>query len=52
MAGTLIDRVIQEIKDDIEYGDVTAIAELLKNIPQRNLIEFLPEEEWEEYENN
>jgi hypothetical protein len=48
----LIDRVIEEIKNDILAGDLTAIDELLKFIPKENLISFLPEEEWERFEND
>ncbi len=48
----LIDRVIEEIKSDIEYGDTTSIDELLRFIPKENLIQFLPEEEWGQFEND
>jgi len=47
--GALIDRVIEEIKADIAYGDVTAIEGLLENVPEEVLIDFLPEEEWPNY---
>ena len=47
----LIDRVIEEIKNDIVNGDVTALDELLSFIPRENLIGYLPEEEWERFEN-
>ena len=49
--GALIDRVIEEIKSDIAYGDLTAIEGLLENVPENVLIDFLPEEEWPDYEN-
>jgi C4-type Zn-finger protein len=49
--GALIDRVIEEIKADIAYGDVSSIEGLLENVPEEVLIDFLPEEEWPEYEN-
>jgi hypothetical protein len=45
----LVDRVIEEIERDILNGDLTAVDELLKFIPTKNLIAFLPEEEWEKY---
>lgn len=45
----LIERVIELIKNDIECGDVTAINELLASIPTENLIQYLPEDEWENY---
>lgn len=47
----LIDRVIEEIKNDILVGDLTAIDALLTFVPKENLIAFLPEEEQERYEN-
>lgn len=49
--GALIDRVIELIKQDIAYGDETAIEGLLENVPENVLIDFLPEEEWGNYEN-
>jgi C4-type Zn-finger protein len=49
--GALIDRVIEEIKADIAYGDVSSIEGLLENVPEEVLIDFLPEEEWPDYEN-
>ncbi len=45
----LIDTVIEEIKSDISVGDLTAIFELLKFVPVKHLISFLPEEKWETY---
>ena len=48
----LIDRVIERIKEDIASGDVTALDELLAFVPKENLIGFLPEEEWERFEND
>lgn len=47
----LIDRVIEEIKRDFAMGDLTALDELLSFVPRENLIGYLPEEEWEQYEN-
>jgi len=46
---SLIDTVIEEIKRDIEVGDVTAIWELLSRCPTEQLIQYLPEEKWEAY---
>lgn len=40
----LIDKVLDEIKRDVEKGDVTAIDELLKFCPAKNLKAYLPEE--------
>lgn len=45
----LIDRVIDQIKKDIQEGDETAIVELLWSTPLKNLIAYLPEEEWKEF---
>jgi hypothetical protein len=45
----LIDRVIEEIRRDIEIGDVTSLEELLNFVPIKNLIAYLPEEEWSKY---
>jgi len=39
----LIDLVIQQIKKDLDGGDETAIAELLKFVPTENLQSFLSE---------
>jgi len=40
----IIDAVIDQIKFDIDSGDLTAIEELLKVVPEENLIGFLVEE--------
>lgn len=47
----LIERVLEQIKSDLFNGDVEAIEELLSFVPRENLIGYLPEEEWERYEN-
>jgi hypothetical protein len=39
----LIDEVIEQIKYDIEIGDVEALDELLKVIPNSNLAAYLPD---------
>lgn len=39
----LIDSVIEQIKEDIKDGDLTAIDELLRFVPKENLIGYLPE---------
>ncbi len=51
MNQSLIDRVIEQIRTDLAYGELEAVEELLSFIPKENLIGFLPEEEWEKYEN-
>lgn len=48
----LIERVLEQIKADLSMGDVTAIEELLSFVPKENLIGYLPEEEWERFEND
>jgi len=45
----LIERVVEQIKQDIENGDVEAVEELLKFCPTKFLVGYLPEEEWEKY---
>lgn len=41
---TLIDKVLDEMKNDFNSGDVTSVAELLKFVPTENLIGYLPDE--------
>ena len=40
----LIDAVIDQIQEDFYSGDLTALEELLKFIPEENLKGYLPEE--------
>jgi phage gp29-like protein len=47
MKKALMDKVLEQIVKDIEAGDVTAIAELIADIPDDKAIHFLPEEQWE-----
>jgi len=47
----LIDSVIEQIKEDIDHGDVSAVFELLRFCPVVNLITYLPEERWGEFTN-
>lgn len=47
----LIETVFQQIRQDINSGDYTAIEELLKTISINDLINFLPEQDWEQFEN-
>jgi hypothetical protein len=42
-------RVIERIKKDFFESDTTAIIELLEHVPLGNLIQYLPEEEWEHF---
>ena len=46
----LIDAVVEAIKIDIECCYTEAIEELLTFLPIENLIEFLPEELWKNYQ--
>jgi hypothetical protein len=39
----LITAVIEQMKNDIEWGDYTAIAELLNTVPDANLKGYLSE---------
>lgn len=43
MNESLIDKVLIQIQNDLEAGDLTALEELLKFIPEDKLIGFLPE---------
>ena len=45
----LIYDVIDRIKFDLLSGDETAIDELLNFVPNKNLVWFLPERDWEKY---
>ena len=47
MKKALMDKVLEQIAKDIEAGDVTAIAELIADIPDDKAMHFLPEEQWE-----
>lgn len=40
----LFDQVIDQLRSDIEWRDFTAIEELLKFVPRKNLIAFLKED--------
>lgn len=39
----LIDAVLEQIKADVEAGDLTAIEELIRELPADVLMNFLPE---------
>lgn len=45
----LIDAVVEQIKKDLESNDETAICELLSFVPEKNLINYLPEEQWSKF---
>ena len=40
----LIDKVLKQIECDVDSSDLSAIEELLKSVPEKNLIAYLPEE--------
>lgn len=40
----LLDRVFDQVQEDMRNGDFTAIEELLSNLPDDVLIAYLPEE--------
>ena len=39
----LIDLVVEQIKQDLEANDETAICELLESVSEESLLAFLPE---------
>lgn len=39
---TLMDKVLAQIVKDVESGDLTAVDELLTNVPEEKLVGFLP----------
>ena len=41
----IIDKVIEQISKDLEFGDTTSLEELLRNVPDESLKSYLPEEE-------
>jgi hypothetical protein len=43
MKQKLIDQVLDQILQDVAMGDLTAIEELIKNLPNKTLQGFLPE---------
>lgn len=45
MKQQLIDKVLEQIVKDIEAGDLTAIEELIADIPDQKAIHYLPEGE-------
>jgi len=42
---TLIEKVLKQIVIDVGDGDLSAIAEMIENLPDRNLVSYLPESE-------
>ena len=50
MEKPLIDRVITQIELDLQTGDLTALEELLKRVPEQVLESYLPEVDMAEVE--
>ncbi len=48
MNEVLIDRVIEQIRKDLDSEDVTAIYELLAHLPEKVLQAYLPEVTFDE----
>ncbi len=48
MNEVLIDRVIEQIRKDLDSEDVTAIYELLAHLPEKVLEAYLPEVAFDE----
>ncbi len=40
----LLDWVLEQIKKDVEAGDMTALHEMLMELPNETLMAYLPEE--------
>ena len=49
MVDKLLDAVIDQIREDFSYGYSEAVYELLSFIPVKNLVHYLPEEDWEQF---
>jgi hypothetical protein len=45
----VVDAVLEQMKENIEIGDVTVEEELFMKLPKRILIGSLPEEDWDKY---
>jgi hypothetical protein len=45
----LVDTVIEQIRTDMNAGDETVLDELLMMLNNVNLIQALPEEEWDKF---
>jgi hypothetical protein len=45
----LIEIVVLQIRQDVHCGDYEALEELLGFMPNVNLIEYLPEEDWKQF---
>jgi hypothetical protein len=45
----LIEIVVLQIRQDVHCGEYEALEELLGFMPNVNLIEYLPEEDWKQF---
>ena len=45
----IVDAVIESLKEDFAAGDYTVLDELLKMIPNKNLVQSLDEDEWKKF---
>jgi hypothetical protein len=45
----LIDQVLDQIAQDVERGDLTALEQLLKGCERGDLESYLPEEQWQRF---
>lgn len=45
----LIEKVVEQIKEDVHCGETEAIEELLSFVPFGNLIAYLPEEDHKQF---
>jgi hypothetical protein len=45
----LIETVVLQIRQDVHCGEYEALEELLGFMPNVNLIEYLPEEDWRQF---
>jgi hypothetical protein len=45
----LIDTVVNQMRQDVHYGDYSAVEGLLALSPAENLIAYLPEKDWKEF---
>jgi hypothetical protein len=45
----LVDVVLKQIVDDVLFGDMTAVEELLTFVPIFNLVSYLPDETFQKF---
>jgi hypothetical protein len=45
----LIQKVIEQIKEDVHCGYYESLEGLLEDLPAENLIAYLPEEDWKPF---